>query len=623
MGAVKFKVGNYAAYTGLSTKDNDTLYFITDAKKIFKGATDVTENIVVVTTDFPTFANAFEDKLYIKPSTLEVKTKISGQEAWTVLVPGYVTAGTDVLTANGAKIPTTQALIDYVTTTANSILTNFFAAKKTLAAYGITDAKIENGTITLGNATITPIPVVTGETGEVPKFKSDGTLESTGFTLGKSVPADAVFTDTTYSTATQSADGLMSSSDKTKLDGIETGANKTIVDSSLSATSENPVQNKVVKSALDNKLETSLKGAVNGLAELDSTGKVPSTQLPSYVDDVIEGYYYNSKFYKESTHTNEITGETGKIYVNLGEGTDQNKTYRWSGSAFVVISETLALGETSSTAYRGDRGKTAYDHSQVTSGNPHNVTKSEVGLGNVTNDKQVKAISSSTNGNVVTFGGTDGATVADSGKKIISSTPMGNANTDIPTANVVADAISTAIASKVDEISATAGDIITAGSDGAIADSGVTIAKYDSSTYATMGTSNTAVPTEKLVSDAITSKATNILGTGTADQVVTSTTTGVQRSGKTIGGSTLAGSPDADTLATEAAVSAGLSPKANKLTSSASTHVLVGSAGGDLADSGKTIGGSTLAGTPSADVLATEAAVSAAITSSISWESIS
>jgi hypothetical protein len=106
-------------------------------------------------------------------------------------------------------------------------------------------------------------------------------------------------------------------------------------------------------------IATTAKGANNGVAELDSNGKVPSAQLPSFVDDVIEGYYYNSKFYKESTHTTEITGESGKIYVDLST----NKTYRWGGSSYVVISETLALGETSTTAYRGDRGKTAYDHS--------------------------------------------------------------------------------------------------------------------------------------------------------------------------------------------------------------------------------------------------------------------
>lgn len=128
-------------------------------------------------------------------------------------------------------------------------------------------------------------------------------------------------------------------------------------------------------------LDAAKKGATNGVAELDSTGKVPSAQLPSFVDDVVEGYLSGGKFYKESAHTTQITGESGKIYVDLTTG----KTYRWSGSAFVEISQSLALGETSTTAYRGDRGKTAYDHSLKTSGNPHGVTKSDVGLGNVPN----------------------------------------------------------------------------------------------------------------------------------------------------------------------------------------------------------------------------------------------
>ena len=140
----------------------------------------------------------------------------------------------------------------------------------------------------------------------------------------------------------------------------------------------------------DAQVKRSEMGAASGVATLDSNGKVPSSQLPSYVDDVIEGYFYNSKFYKESEHTTEITGETGKIYVDLST----NKTYRWGGSAYAIISETLALGETSSTAYRGDRGKTAYTHSQTTSGNPHNVTKSDVGLGDVGNFKAVSTVAS-------------------------------------------------------------------------------------------------------------------------------------------------------------------------------------------------------------------------------------
>jgi hypothetical protein len=131
-------------------------------------------------------------------------------------------------------------------------------------------------------------------------------------------------------------------------------------------------------------LTTDLKGANNGLAELDSNGKVPSGQLPSYVDDVEE--YANLVGFP-------VTGESGKIYIAL----DTNLTYRWGGSTYVEISPSLALGETSASAYRGDRGKTAYDHSQLTSGNPHNVTKSDVGLSNCDNTSDAnKPISSAT-----------------------------------------------------------------------------------------------------------------------------------------------------------------------------------------------------------------------------------
>lgn len=101
-------------------------------------------------------------------------------------------------------------------------------------------------------------------------------------------------------------------------------------------------------------------GSANGVAELDANGKVPSSQLPSYVDDVIEGYYKTAdgKFYEESTYETEITPEASKIYIDLLTDT----TYRWGGSVYVTIGSSLALGETSSTAYRGDRGKAAYDH---------------------------------------------------------------------------------------------------------------------------------------------------------------------------------------------------------------------------------------------------------------------
>lgn len=80
-------------------------------------------------------------------------------------------------------------------------------------------------------------------------------------------------------------------------------------------------------------------------------GKVPASQLPGFVDNVVE-YAAVTNF--------PATGESGKIYV----ATSTNKTYRWGGTGYVEISASLALGETSSAAYRGDRGKIAYEHSQ-------------------------------------------------------------------------------------------------------------------------------------------------------------------------------------------------------------------------------------------------------------------
>lgn len=85
-------------------------------------------------------------------------------------------------------------------------------------------------------------------------------------------------------------------------------------------------------------------GAPNGVATLDSAGLVPASQLPSYVDDVLE-FTSISQFPQ--------TGEKDKIYVDLSS----NLIYRWSGTQYIEISKSLALGETSTTAYAGDKGK--------------------------------------------------------------------------------------------------------------------------------------------------------------------------------------------------------------------------------------------------------------------------
>lgn len=132
--------------------------------------------------------------------------------------------------------------------------------------------------------------------------------------------------------------------------------------------------------ALENKLQTNInnlekkhddfvatKGKANGFASLDGNGLVPSSQLPSYVDDVIEVYatydvsktgkLSNIKLYSDPDHANPITGESGKIYLNITQD-EPSYQFRWSGTQFVDNNtSSLILGEVTGTAYDGGKGK--------------------------------------------------------------------------------------------------------------------------------------------------------------------------------------------------------------------------------------------------------------------------
>lgn len=131
------------------------------------------------------------------------------------------------------------------------------------------------------------------------------------------------------------------------------------------------------------------------------SGVIDAAHLPSYVDDVIEGYLNGGKFYttksSSGAYSGEIKAEAGKIYVDLSN----NKTYRWSGSAYVVISETIALGTTHATAGYGDESRAAYNHSTST-GNPHKTTKADLGLGSVENKSSATIRGELTSANVTT-----------------------------------------------------------------------------------------------------------------------------------------------------------------------------------------------------------------------------
>lgn len=109
-------------------------------------------------------------------------------------------------------------------------------------------------------------------------------------------------------------------------------------------------------------LKQGLLGTNGGIAPLGSDGKISSQYLPGYLDDVLEGTV--NAALTEFTLRGEsapCTPEAGKIYNDI----NNNKSYRWTGTKYQSLNDGVALGETSSTAYRGDRGAVAYSHSQA------------------------------------------------------------------------------------------------------------------------------------------------------------------------------------------------------------------------------------------------------------------
>ena len=148
---------------------------------------------------------------------------------------------------------------------------------------------------------------------------------------------------------------------------LESYATQSYVAAAISAAVIDPSQIDLSAYAKKTDLPKKLSELTNDANYVQTVGGfIPSNLLPSYVDDVLE--YANIASFPSP-------GESGKIYVAL----DTNLTYRWSGSEYIEISKSLALGTTSTTAFRGDYGQIAYTHSQTT-GNPHNTTLANLGV---------------------------------------------------------------------------------------------------------------------------------------------------------------------------------------------------------------------------------------------------
>lgn len=164
------------------------------------------------------------------------------------------------------------------------------------------------------------------------------------------------------------------------------------------------------------------KGHPNGLAPLDADGKVPAIHLPSYVDDVLE--FSSRDAFPE-------VGEDGKIYVAI----DTNLTYRWTGTQYIEISKSLALGETSTTAYPGDKGKKVTEDlaaHKADYNNPHRVTTAQLGLDKVNNTSDLdKPISTATQAALDAIDADLDAHIADkSNPHEVTKTQVGLGNVD-------------------------------------------------------------------------------------------------------------------------------------------------------------------------------------------------
>ena len=376
-------------------------------------------------------------------ATLDANKKLTASQLPDITFPDY----TNIYVALGATNQTVQGNKTFSGTTT-------FGSSLTISNTGIT--KIGSGTVNIGsssapinniyattftgslsgNATTatTATKLGTDDVGNnmTPMYLTDGVPTAMPYTIQKSVPANAIFTDTVYT---------LTAANDTALGGIKTGFTTTgkryaiKVDSSGNAyvdvnwtdtnttytlesfgitvtaaeinylsglTSNVKTQLDTINKSLNGKINSTEKGAANGVATLDSNGHVLASQLPSSVDEIVEITDLSG------------TGEAGKIYVN----TTNNKTYRWSGSSFVEISASLALGETASTAYYGDKGKTAYDHSQITSGNPHGTTADQVGAPNKDGTNATGTWGIAITGNAATA---TKATTADSAAKLTTA----------------------------------------------------------------------------------------------------------------------------------------------------------------------------------------------------------
>lgn len=221
------------------------------------------------------------------------------------------------------KVAAEEYLLLHPETDADIVL----LAVEGIDATSVSDALLE---LNIKIKAITDGGVVTGVKGSSESAYRKGTVNITATNIGLGNVNNTSDANKPVSTAQQTALNLKE--DKANLKALAYKDSLAKADVGLGNVSN------------DAQVKRTEMGTASGVATLDTSGKVPASQLPSYVDDVLE-YDTQAAF--------PATGEAGKIYI----AKDTNKTYRWGGTAYTEISASLALGETSSTAYAGNKGK--------------------------------------------------------------------------------------------------------------------------------------------------------------------------------------------------------------------------------------------------------------------------
>lgn len=272
------------------------------------------------------------------------KYKIQQKDANGNLITLYPKTEASIVVTSDIRNSTNDVV--YPASNVQTILTQLATDVQAAVGGGITGAKIINRAGDTIDASVVSNKVII----DIENLTSDvATLEDISNSVGPVYDVINTVKDnlnTVQSTVNAVYDNLNTVSDIVNV--VNTTANSAYNAANNAKDLANNAQSAI--DALNN-----MRGAINGIAQLDGEGKVPAAQLPSYVDDVVE-YDKKDDFPAE--------GESGKIYI----ATNTNRTYRWSGTQYAEIKGDLALGETATTAYAGDKGKkNADDIANITS----------------------------------------------------------------------------------------------------------------------------------------------------------------------------------------------------------------------------------------------------------------